>query len=398
MNNDINLEELKKEIKHDLIKQKILTTDNADEIDLLQLINILARNWRTIIGFTFGITVLSIFVSLLLPNIYISKASIFVHTGSISFSLGNLPSYLANFIPTSGRNNVDYVVTILNSDKFAETLIKELNLATNTIIFGDPIPTKLTYDDVIKKIQNDVICITKTKEGLIKIEVETKSATLSAEIANTSLKILSKLMKGPQQEKKKFIENLLKNNSIELKELEEAFKNFQDQHKVIEISEQAKALVDRLVKLEEQKIQSQINLKMYSSLLNLSGNLPELVKIEAQKVSEQAKLQEIEKTIASLTNFIESVPQLNLDHTRLIRNLKVKEKVHSMLVEQLELAKISAVEEGSYFEVIDNPRIPNKKSKPHRTLIVIISFIAAFFISIFVALISESLKQNHKQD
>ena len=243
-----------------------------------------------------------------------------------------------------------------------------------------------------------MVTVSKDKDGLITVAVETKSATFSAEVAETYLAFLENFSKGPAKEKRVFVQVQLDKVKTELETAEITFKTFQDKNKLFAIDEQAKGLIEKSVKLEASKFESQISLKMQESLLKSSGNVPELVKLEAQKVSEEARQAGLEKAISEVNLRLDAVPQLTLEFTHLMRNLKVKEKVFEMLTEQLELAKISEAEEGSNFEVIDHARPAERKSKPKRSLIVILSGLTAGMLGVFLAFFLEFLEKRRKDD
>ncbi len=397
---DIDPEALKKEIKQELLKREILMGIEDDEIDLFELGKVLLRHWRLVFVMPFLVAVVVALYSLTMPNFFKAQTTIFVHAkggGAMSslfssIALGGLLGGVG-----LGGGSAEYLVASLKSRTITDQIIRRFNLATSTLVLGDPLPTDLRYDDVLKAVE-DMVTITKDKDGLITVAVETKSATFSAEIAESYLDFLKAFAKGPAREKRVFVEAQLEKVKIELEAAEQAFKAFQDKNQLVALDEQAKALIGNLVKLEAAKVESQIALKMQDSLLKASGNVPELVKLEAQKVSEQARQAGLEKAIASVTRQLEGVPQLTLEYTRLMRDLKVKEKVFGTLTEQFEIAKIADAEEGSQFEIIDRARPPERKSKPRRSLIVILSGITAGMLGVFLAFFLEFLEKRRREE
>ncbi|RCK80575.1 MAG: Tyrosine-protein kinase Wzc [Candidatus Ozemobacter sibiricus] len=398
---DIDPEALKKEIKQELLKREILMGIEDDEIDLFELGKVLWRRWRLVIAMPVAVALLAVVITLLMPNYYKAQTTIFVHSkggGAMSSLLSSLPlGGMLGGLSLGGGGSAEYLMALLKSRAITDRIIQRFDLATSTLILGDPLPSDLCYDDVLKVVE-EMVSITKDKDGLITVAVETKSATFSAEIAEAYLGFLKDLTKGPAREKRVFVETQLEKVKRELQEAEQAFKAFQDRHQLVALDEQAKALIENLVKLEAAKVESQIALKMQESLLKASGNVPELVKLEAQKVSEQARQAGLEKAIASVTRQLETVPQLTLEFTRLMRDLKVKEKVFGVLTEQLEMAKIAEAEEGSTFEIIDRARPPERKSKPKRSLIVILSGITAGMLGVFLAFFLEFLEKRRREE
>ncbi len=396
-NDEIDTESLKKEIKQELIKREIMMGMDDDEIDLFELGKVLWKHWRMVLVMPFVVAVIAALYSLTIPNQFKSKATIFVHakggSGGMSALLSSLP--MAGML--GGGGGAEYLMAYLKSDDMSARIIRQFGVATNPILMGDRPPEDVKIDDLIKKIGN-IVNISKDKDGLITVAAETTSATLSADLAAAYLVNLNMYAKGPATQKRVFIEEQLAKVQKELDEAESKFKAYQDKNKLIAIDEQAKAVVESLVKLESSKVESDVALKMQESLLKSMANLPELVRIEGQKVSEEARQKALDKAIGDVEKKLEGIPELALQYARLMRELKVKEKVFETLTTQYEMAKISEAEEGSQFEVIDRPFPAERKSKPSRSLIVILSGITAGMLGVFLAFFVEFLEKRRREE
>lgn len=84
-----------------------------------------------------------------------------------------------------------------------------------------------------------------------------------------------------------------------------------------------------------------------------------------------------------------SVPGLGLQYTRLMRDLKTQEAIFEQLTKQFEVAKLTEAKDSSTLQVLDDAVVPVKKSKPKRSLIVILSTVSAFLVSVFAAFVME---------
>ncbi len=65
----------------------------------------------------------------------------------------------------------------------------------------------------------------------------------------------------------------------------------------------------------------------------------------------------------------------------------------SLLVQQYEMAKMDEAKEDITFQVIDRARVPFRRHKPKRTLIVIVSFIASFIIAVVTVFFLEYIEK-----
>ena len=81
-----------------------------------------------------------------------------------------------------------------------------------------------------------------------------------------------------------------------------------------------------------------------------------------------------------------------------MRELKMQEAIFEQLTKQYELAKISEAKDSSSLQILDEAVVPLKKSKPRRSLIVVLSVMTTFFISIFAVLVQEYLSKLPPED
>lgn len=398
-NDEIDTESLKKEIKQELIKREIMMGMDDDEIDLFELGKVIWKHWRMVLVMPFVVAVIAALYSLMIPNQFKAKATIFVHSkgGGMSSILSSLP--MAGMLGGigGGGGGAEYLMAYLKSDDMSGRIINQFGVATNPVLMGENPSEDIKRDDLLKLIGN-IANVSKDKDGLITITVETTSASLSAEMTAAYLDNLNMYAKGPATQKRIFIEEQLAKVGKDLEAAETKFKEFQDKNRLVAIDEQARSVVESLVRLESSKVESDVALKMQESLLKSMGNLPELVRIEGQKVSEEARQKALDKAIGDAEKKLDGIPELALQYARLMRELKVKEKVSATLTEQHEMAKISEAEEGSQFEIIDRPFPPERKSKPKRSLIVILSGITAGMLGVFLAFFIEFLEKRRREE
>ena len=93
-----------------------------------------------------------------------------------------------------------------------------------------------------------------------------------------------------------------------------------------------------------------------------------------------------------------NTPTIAVEYIRRLRELKNQEALFEQIVKQLEIAKISEARDSSSLQVLDEAVAPLRKSKPKRSLIVILSTVTAFFCSIFLVFIKEYLAKLSPED
>jgi len=71
----------------------------------------------------------------------------------------------------------------------------------------------------------------------------------------------------------------------------------------------------------------------------------------------------------------------------------IRQKIYNLIALQLETAMMTEVKENFAFKVIDPPRVPDQKIKPKRALMVVLSFVVALFMGVFIAFFMEYLEK-----
>jgi uncharacterized protein involved in exopolysaccharide biosynthesis len=79
-----------------------------------------------------------------------------------------------------------------------------------------------------------------------------------------------------------------------------------------------------------------------------------------------------------------------LDNLGRLRDVKYYEFLYELLAKQYELAKIDEAKDATIVQVMDKAIEPDRKSKPKRTQIVVLSAFLTLFISIIWAFVREA--------
>jgi uncharacterized protein involved in exopolysaccharide biosynthesis len=82
-----------------------------------------------------------------------------------------------------------------------------------------------------------------------------------------------------------------------------------------------------------------------------------------------------------------------LEYARKLREVKYFESMFEVLAKQVELAKIDEAKDSVMVQVLDAAVVPDRKSKPRRTLIVLIAMIAGFVVAAGRALFKEVVRE-----
>ncbi len=74
----------------------------------------------------------------------------------------------------------------------------------------------------------------------------------------------------------------------------------------------------------------------------------------------------------------------------------IKTKIYSMIAQQIEQSMMAEVKENFAFKVIDPPKAPDKRIKPKRRQMVMLSFVASLFGGVFIAFLKEYIDKMRK--
>ncbi len=137
--------------------------------------------------------------------------------------------------------------------------------------------------------------------------------------------------------------------------------------------------VKNYIRNEQQK---QIEKNMQFIKQRLSGTKTELIEAEEKLKEFKEKNRNIAET-----------PELQLEYSRLERNIMIKQEVYLTLEKQKELAMIEATKEEPVINILDIGEKPIKKAKPKRSMLLIAFTLIGFVIALIVIFIVNLLAQ-----
>jgi uncharacterized protein involved in exopolysaccharide biosynthesis len=102
---------------------------------------------------------------------------------------------------------------------------------------------------------------------------------------------------------------------------------------------------------------------------------------------------------ANMNYMISSDPTLQLELSRLQREVDIKAALYLTMAQQNETAKVEAVKDIPIIQILDKGVVPIEKTSPHRSLILIGALFGSLFLSIVLSLwLDLSLKRGVNRD
>jgi uncharacterized protein involved in exopolysaccharide biosynthesis len=380
-------------------------TNQEDEINLFDYWQILVKRKRLIFRIVASAFVIAIVVSLLLPKIYAATTSILPPQKDgmgalMGASLGQLPMDgmgLAGSL-LGMQTPADLWVGILKSNSVMDAIIDRFGLKA--------LYEKKTREETREVLKNN-IKILKGKEGIISVTVEDKDPKRAAAMANAFVTELDKINKkngmSSGRRTRMFVEKRLAEAKVELSRAEEVVKGFLEKNKAVKLDAQSEAIIGAIGEVKGALMAKEVELQTLLSFATPNHPQAEILHAEVDGLKERMReLSEGSGTVdnpASDDIFIPTakMPNLGLQYVRLLRKVKIQETLHTLLTQQYEMARIQEAKDSPTVQILDIGKIPEKKVKPKRGLIVILSTFTAIFFSVFTAFFMESLEKSKLQ-
>lgn len=361
---------------------------DEEEINLLELLNTLVRRRRTIIKICALAIILSIIYSLRLPNIYSAKATLLPPQkesggGGVAALLGQMGGLagLAGGIGLGG--SADLYMGILKSRSVADGVIKRLDLLKEF---------KAKNAEEARNTLAGAVKFQSGKDGIIVITADSKKPEMAAKLANAYVEELERrsveLNLSKAGTERVFLEKRLDVVGQELKKAENDLKSFQERYKAIKVDAQATATFEGIARLKAEMASKEVQLATLRSFQTDESPEVKALQVAINKLRSQVAVLAGRGESDGVIS-VGSVPNLGLEYARLLREVKIQEAVFEQLTKQYEVAKLSEAKDSSTIQVLDEAVVPVRKSKPKRSLIVILSAVTAFFVGIFTVFVQE---------
>jgi uncharacterized protein involved in exopolysaccharide biosynthesis len=368
----------------------------SDSASLFDYWDVLVARRTLIASLCFVAVAASLAISLLLPNIFESTASVLPQLESkeggmlaallTSPAAGGMAQNLGLGLPSMPTTPTDVFVSILKSRVMADDVIAKFNLMDRY--------REKTMVDTRKELE-DHLRITVTKEKVIKVAVEDIDPQIAADMANFYVANLDRVNRTVTVSKagqnRAFIERRLTETVESMAKAEEALRDFQTKNKTVAVEAQAKVMIEAAAILQGQITAQEVQLQVMGSYL--SPDNPDLARIRSN-VEELKKQLTImgsgkdgkgmvlgDRLHPAMTN----VPDLALQFGRLFRQVKVQETLFTLLTSQHEQAKIAEARDTPTVQVLD-PAVPaDKRSRPRLLLNLAVACVLSIVVGVFLA-------------
>lgn len=379
-----------------------MATDNSPKLAGLlggDLIRHLNRNIRRIAIVTALVTVLSIVVSLMLPNEFRSSANLIpANTPAIGLDLltrsSGLGGLASNLLRTRS-SAFDRFFVLLETHTVKKRVIDQFNL----IEVYDTGANQYPLIDAMKRLDTNTNFET-FEEGNMLIEVWDEDPTRAKELTDFYVQLINEynieLSSTEASKFKEFIgdkyaEVLASVDSIQSRTIE-----FQRQYGVIEFDTQASEYLGVITAVTVQLYEAELKLKMVSE--NTRENNPiylrQLQQVNALK-STLASMYSNTNPNDVILNFSQ-LPEISTQYVRLKAEAEIQQEMLKFIIPIFENARMEEAKSIPGLVVVDEPFVAERKDRPKRSLIVIGAFMSTFLLMIVYYAIQLLLHRNRE--
>ncbi|MBZ0158527.1 MAG: hypothetical protein K8I29_20210 [Alphaproteobacteria bacterium] len=361
----------------------------GDDINLLDLLIVLAKRKRLIIGITLGAAVVTAIISLIMTPIYRAETKILPPQQQASMA-SQMLSQLGAAAGLAGsslgiKNPNDMYIEILRSRQILDRMIERFNLI-------EAYRTK-SRENVRIFLMSALSVRDNKKSGIITVSVEDKDPQKAAEMANAFVEELRSFTKGlavtEAAQRRFFFEEQLKDTKAALIRAEEAMKGFQERTGAVKIDAQASAVIEGISQLRAQIAAKEVQVRVMRTYATAQNPAIQRAEEELKELREQLGRLESKNTGHNTIVPTGSIPSVGTEYARKMRDLKFNETLYELLLKQYEVAKLDEARDATLIQVIDKAVQPEKRVKPKRRQMVMVALVTGFFLSIFAAFFIE---------
>jgi uncharacterized protein involved in exopolysaccharide biosynthesis len=348
------------------------------------IVALLQARWR-IAAAMVGLTILSVLLTLLLPNTYEATVTILPAPLTANNSVLMMQSPLLNDLQQlassagtetgfGAQSLTNIHLALLKSRTLQDRIIAKFTLAT----VYDTRSDDETRDEFARHL-----AISTTQEDTIMVKVRDHDAARAAAIANavgTELATMTKTFTMTTAKRNRmFLEEQLREADNSLRAAEEALTRFQQEYNLVALDEQVKAAVEADAALQASLTSAQVELQV--ALQTYGPAHPEVVRLRTH-------IDELSAQIRSAQHASYGRPTLSgmAKHGQrlatLIRDVRTQEAIHFLILQQYEQARLAESQQGDLLQILDDAVTPSDPVFPKLWLVMVVSLFLGLLLTI----------------
>lgn len=349
---------------------------------LVELILVAIRHWRLLFFLPLSMGLIALAIAFAVKPTFTSTARIIPPSqqagmaGLISQQLGAL----AGLAGAAGlKNPADQYVSLAKSRNVTDAIIKKFDLRNRY--------EKEFIEEVLDELDAQVRITASTRDGMISIEASDHDPKFAAALANEFVDRLRDLSNSiavaEAAERRTFYEQQLAEVKGKLDDAQAKLQRSGVSESLLKA--EPRAAIETIARLRAAVTSSEVRIATMRGIFSDSNPEIQLAKKELAAIQDQLNRAEASSSAPMgkvADNYIE-----------LYRNFKYHESLYEILAKQFELSKIDEAKEGAFIQIVDVAVPAEKKSKPKKGVIAVLTTIATFIVTLGFLLSRESFRR-----
>jgi tyrosine-protein kinase Etk/Wzc len=363
-----------------------VNSSEEEEVSLIDLLQTIVDNLRLLVVWPLAVGCSALAISFAIKPTFTAELTFVVPQQQQGMAAGMLASLgaLGGLAGAAAglKNPADQYVAFLKSTSIENALIDRFKLMER-------------YDaefkqDARKTLENN-IKISAGKDGLIKVEASDEDPQFAAQLANAHVdelsKLLGRLSLTEAQQRRQFFENQIEQTKVNLTKAELALRETGVASSVLKSDPVTAVAV--VAGLQAQITAQEVKLGA------LRGFLAETAPEIKQGLTELSNLRSL---LAKQSKQVKEPTSGQADYVAAFREFKYQETLFELFAKQFEMAKIDEAREGTAIQVVDPALPPERKSKPKKALIAILTTLATGFALLLFVFVRQSFRNASQDD
>lgn len=332
----------------------------------------LAERWKLLVLAPLAAGLLALGIAFLMTPIFTARTTFLSPqpqqnaAASAIASLGSLAGVAGGALGV--RTPADQYVALMQSTAVFDRIVERFNLLE---LYKEKYRV-----DTRKQLANRVRITLGKKDNLIAVEVDDPSPQRAASMANAFVEelnnVTSRLAVTEAQQRRLFFDKQLQDTKTKLTQAQIALQGSGFTQGALKA--EPKAAAESYAKLKAETTAAEVRVQTLRGYL--AENASEMQQAQGLLAALRAQVAKAEQSIDSGSG---------ADYIGKYREFKYQETLFDLFSRQYELARVDESREGAVIQVVDIASPPERKSKPVRSLIAVVTTLASgLLLAIFV--------------
>lgn len=365
---------------------------NIEEFKLLDMLIVLARRKKFIIGVPVAVAVVTAVLSFAIPNVYRAGAKLLppqqAQSGAAAI-LSQLGGAAGAAAGAAGiKNPNDLYIGMLKSRTITDRIVAKFDLR------------KVYETDSLEKARFQLesnTFINSGKDNLITIEVEDEDRKKVAPLANAYveelIRLTGTLAVTEASQRRVFFERQLEKAKDQLATAETKLKSRLDTRGVVSVDADSRAILETVSRVRALVSAKEIQLSSMQAFVTAAN--PEYHRVQEELNSLKSELSKLENGRLPDPQALKSENgnAEGLESIKILRDVKYYQMLYELLAKQYEVARLDEAKDSAVIQVLDPAVDPERKFKPKRAIIVISVTLIAALLTLAGIFLHQSIRQ-----